>query len=1140
MRRALFSLVVSFLLGVSAVDPVPAIARQAQAASADLTGVVFDPQARVIVGATVTVRHQATNLSRTTTTDENGQFRFLALPPGQYEVIVEASGFAKVVNPNVVLTVGQSAELNVRLEVARLGEEITVEAGTEIVERTRTAVVETIDQRRIEYLPINGRNYLFFALTSSLATRDNAPAIGPAPTSGLSFGGQRARGNNVQVDGVDNNDNSVNAVRATVSQEAVQEFQIIANSYNAEFGRATGGVINIVTRSGTNEVRGSLFGFIRHRSFQARNAFSTEPDPPYTRVQAGATLGGPFVRDRHFYFFSYETTRRQETGFSTIGQGNFDLVPVAFGGATGLLTREQAAFVSNPAVPEPVRAAYFRTLAAASATALFGSPLGPGGPRVFPTGVPLPRGFQPLRPLGQNYPISQQVSFYLAKFDHQLSPAHKLTTRLSVTPSTTTGIQTTSQNQPFGQNAFSRTAIEQFRDLVFAAQMTSILGGNTVNEARFQAARRGLGFKPQSTQVGVNIAGFAFFGQEAFSPLDRVEKRFQWMDNFSLVRGSHSFKFGTDINYIPLRADFHLYFGGVYSFGPLPASVLDPNLRIAPPLTAVQAYGLGLPQSFIQGFGDPHIAGSNATVAVFGQDSWRPRSHLTINYGVRYEVELTPSLPPPTPLSAEAERVLGLLEGIARDYNNVQPRFALAWDPTRSGKMVIRAAYGIFHDKSFLATFANSRIANGTRHLVLPIGAPGPTSVNAASLFQGVLVFPGYLPAEQRFDPKAPAFQTQEGILQVSPLLPFMLPTSRTNVLPYAQHANLTIERALFSDMSVSVAYLFVKGTHLNRPREINPPLVPLLLRNRDRAVQVGLVPPGTNPLQVTVLDLASGVVPTAFFNFFRPSGPNFALLQRAGIGRDQALQIARALGVPQGPGVFIPYAQIVLQETAGSSTYHGFSLNLNKRYSRNIQFLVSYTLSKAIDDSTDLQSQLIPQDSFRADLERSLSNFDQRHRFVLSGVFQSPYRRSDSGFWRKLLADFTLAPILELSSGRPFTIYLGQDNNFDTSPFNDRPNLVGPPTRERPFGTFAVPPEGQIGNLGRNTGMRPGFASLDLRLTRSFFLTERWRLDAIFEVFNTFNRVNVSDVSNNFLTAGQPTAAFDPRQIQLALKITF
>lgn len=1117
-----------------------ALAGQAQAASADLSGVVLDPQSRVVVGATVTVRNPATNFSRATTTDETGQFRFLALPPGRYEVIVEAPGFARVVNANVVLTVGQSAELNVRLEVARLGEEMTVQAGTEIIERTRTAVVETIDQRRIDYLPINGRNYLFFALTSSLVTRDNAPAIGPAPTSGLNFGGQRARGNNVQVDGVDNNDNSVNAVRATVSQEAVQEFQIIANSYNAEFGRATGGVVNIVTRSGTNEVHGTLFGFIRHRSFQARNAFSTEPDPPYTRVQAGATLGGPFVRDRHFYFFSYETTRRQETGFSTIGQGNFGLVPVSFGGATGLLTREQAAFVGNPAVPEPLRAAYFRTLAAASATALFGSPLGPGGPRIFPTGRPLPPRFQPLQPLGGSYPISQQVSFYLAKFDHQLSPAHRLTTRLSVTPSTTTGIQTTSQNQPFGQNAFSRTAWEQFRDLAFAAQMTSVLGGNVVNEARFQAARRGLGFKPQSTQVAVNIAGVAFFGQEAFSPLDRVEKRFQWMDNLSLIRGTHQMKFGTDINYIPTRADFQLYFGGVYNFGPLPASVLDPNLRIAPPLTPVQAYGLGLPQNFLQGFGDPHVAGSNKTLAVFGQDSWRLRPNLTLNYGVRYEVELTPSLSPPTPLSAEAERALGLLEGIARDYNNVQPRLALAWDPRNSGRMVIRAAYGIFHDKSFLATFANSRIANGTRHLVLPIGTPAPQSLNAASLFQGVLAFPGYLPDQQRFDTRAPALQTQEGILNLSPLLPFMLPTSRRNVLPYAQHANLTIERQIVSDVSVSVAYLFVKGTHLNRPREINPPLVSLLLRNRDRAVQLGLAPPGTNPLQVTAFDPAGGVVPTAFFNFFRPSGPNFALLQRAGISREQALQIARALGLPQGPGVFIPYAQIILQETAGSSSYHGFSLNINKRYSRNVQLLVSYTLSKTIDDSTDLQSQLIPQDSFRADLERSLSNFDQRHRFVLSGVFQSPYRHSDSGLWRKLLADFTFAPILELSSGRPFTIYLGQDNNFDTSPYNDRPNLIGPPTREHPFGVFAVPPEGQIGNLGRNTGMRPGFASLDIRLTRSFFLTERWRLDAIFEMFNSFNRVNVSDVSNNFLTAGQPTSAFDPRQIQLALKLVF
>jgi hypothetical protein len=198
-----------------------------------------------------------------------------------------------------------------------------------LVETSRSSTTDTIGQRRIDNLPINGRNYINFTLTDSQVVRDNAPNTGAAPTSGLNMSGQRARSNLVNVDGADATDNSVNGVRSTVSQEAVQEFQIITNSYAAEYGRAAGGVVNIITRSGSNDFHGDVYGYLRNRDFQAVNPFSTVSNPAYTRVQAGVAFRrARSRRTRRFYYFAYEITRRHETGFSSIGQDNFGLSPL--------------------------------------------------------------------------------------------------------------------------------------------------------------------------------------------------------------------------------------------------------------------------------------------------------------------------------------------------------------------------------------------------------------------------------------------------------------------------------------------------------------------------------------------------------------------------------------------------------------------------------------------------------------------------------------------------------------------------------------------------------------------------------------------------------------------------------------------
>ncbi|HEV7373237.1 MAG TPA: TonB-dependent receptor [Pyrinomonadaceae bacterium] len=1247
---------------------------QSQSNAADLQGFVRDPQGAVVQNATVTARNPATNTSRTAMTNDEGFYQIVNLPPGDYELTVEAPNFKRAVLPAVKLTVGQRADLDIPLELGQLSDTVTVtSANTEVVETSRTAVATTIDQQRIENLPINERNYLSFALTTSTVSRDNGRPIGPAPTSGLNFGGQRGRSNLIQVDGADNTDNSVNASRSTVSQEAVQEFQVVSNSYAAEFGRSAGGVVNVVTKSGTNDVHGNVFGFLRNRRFQARNAFAPIADPPFTRTQYGATLGGPLKRDRTFAFFAFEQRRRNESGFftSSVSQGltSSVTIPVIPAGpgiflnptarTFGNLSPAQVTYINNLLATGTAAGicgarAYAFLASSGGSTGLTGinplfspndgsvcpaiSPILPStiGSRFLLSGAPVPINtvnaqgqpiaFRPLLNLQKIFPITERTSFTSFRLDHNINKNNLFTFRFGYNPSDITGIQVESQNQSLGQNDFSRTGVQNLRDFTAVVSLNSTLSDRMVNEARINFGERRAIFKSQNGDaVAVNVNGAAFFGRELFSPVNRTETRYQYTDTLNLIAGNHTLKFGADVNYVNIpSAVFELNFAGLFNFGGLGASSINSSfvqvpgctpgaLNCAPDFTPVQQYGLGVPSTYIQGFGNPVSRLSNKPLAFFGQDSWKLRPNLTLNYGLRYDVEYTQQIAPvesfPDPLSGitlsradllAAQNAINVQQGFPRDKNNFAPRFAIAWDPMNNGKTVIRAAYGLFYDHPLLAVGFNSDIADAAQQqqFVGITGSPSPTALlNATQIFQGTvcngtasgaanpLCLAAGLPASFVTPGVASTAQYQFGRQRFNDqtfpgfgaVLPFTLPVSKDFEYAYANQANFTVERQLTKDMSLSASYLFVGTHHLPHPLDINAPQIDLQVANFRRFANraptntsevalVGVFPttgagstPGstfTNPFTgetfATVIPglIVQGprgrVISPAAANFFRPNAPNYFLVQ-ALTGLTPAVFNTFLAGTLRTPGVVSPFGSVNAQVSDGNSNYNALNVDLKRRFANNFQFLASYTWSHSIDDSSDLQTLLLPQDNRNFRAERADSLFDQRHRFVFSAVIASPAEwRKASGFGRRFLADFIVAPIFEISSGRPFNILSGVDTNNDQSNQTDRPN-VGP------NGVLLLPAPFTSGDLGRSRGITHPYSSLDLRLTRALRFGERWRIDLIAEGFNLFNRFNeaaasplFSDVNtfNERAPGGRyysrPTAAFDPRQFQFGLKINF
>lgn len=1014
----------------------------AQSPTGSVAGRVLDGVAGPVADAAVTATGLATDRMWNTRSDESGSFLFPALPAGRYQVRVRAEGRA-IVQQELAVEVGRTR--NVELVTERRTETINVVGQAPQLDPLSSDVGYSVPREAVENLPLNQREFFRLALLAG-GVQPSAPGseLEQQNNSGFSAHGARESANNYLLDGVDNNDLYINRVVVSPPLDAVREFRLHSADYRAEFGRSGGAQVNVVSRAGSNLLHASFYEYLRNDALDARNFFDQEK-PAFRRNQFGASLGGPVVKQKAFFFAGYEGTRIKDavtrTGrvptagqlagdFSDTGSSIIDpftqapfpnnvipaerLDPIAQSLARGWPAPNRADpnqnLVTTPVGDGLTNQFYGRAdLYASDKDALFArynlghvrnfAPFGDGD-----TGVP---GFgSSTLDRAQNFVFSET---------HVFNPRAVLEAR-------------------FGYNRLRRDVVHQ----------------NAGNDVAAQLGIRGVSSDPR--QIGfpaVNVGGFESLGDETALPILREDDVFHFVSNMTLLRGRHAWKFGGEARFVRIDGLQGLFGRGQLNF--LGAISQNP----------LSDFVLGLPTFAIQTTVDNPFRQRTHSLNGFVQDDWRVTPKLTLNLGLRYEWNRPP-------VDADDRFALFDLDaarlidpgtndlgraGYSADRNNFAPRLGLSWSP--NSETVVRAAYGVFYDLAELQ--ANSGLYFNPPYFDLRIFFPSQTSL---------------LTLAEPF-PTGAGFTPQPSVNAIDP-------NFRTG---YLQHWNLGVEREVASKLVVRASYVGTKGAKLLRRRDLNQPS------------------PGPGEVDSR-----------------RPI-----------------------------PG----FANVAIFESGAASSYHSGVFSAERRFADRLSFTAAYTWSKSIDDaSAFLDSdgdQGFPQNSQDFAAERGLSSFDQRHRFVFTGAYDVPFRHV-------VLRDWSIFAIGSFGSGRPFTPALTGDNsntgNSGDSIFGqDRPDLVGDPrsgasTPERFFNTaaFGLPAPETFGNAGRNVLTGPGFASVDLALSRRIEVTEGAALDLRAEAFNLFNRANFG-LPRRFAdqpTFGRITAAGPARQVQLGLRLTF
>ncbi len=1059
----------------AAVAVLLAAPARAQVATGTILGTVKDAQGAATPGATVTATHLDTQFSRSATSDGSGQYTLPLLPVGRYRLDVTLSGFKNFSQTGIVLEVGRNARVDPALEVGAVQEVISIVSDAPLVETRSASLSRTVGQNEVLNLPLVNRDlYSLLSLTGGVSSNDASNSLG-GPEQLTTINGS-ARGQigsvNFQLDGGNNTAGLRGTGNPAPNPEAIQEFRVITNSYAAEYGRYQAGIVDVVTKSGTNRFHGAAFEYLRNEKLNAPRWAPpgvTSTKDPLDRDQFGAAFGGPIRKDKTFFFASYSGLRQEETYYR-----NSARVPTALerGGNFSQSSNQPR----DPATGQPFPGGIIPA-----------SLFDPAALTIQERYVPranLPNEFYEVR---RPDPLNTDEATF--KLDHNLSPSHNLALTYFHQRGTDTQPLSLTGNIPWVDRDFKWTqhnvnladtwtlnsqTINQLR-ATYVRQF-----GGRVNNPRVSLGDLNSKFRIQGdpTLPRLNVSGY-FTGQTSIAGPDAGSDYFGLKDTLSVARGHHSFKLGAEVSYEKIVHDTLLDNYGVFAFNGSKTG------------NAYADFLLGLPSTMTQ---DAPVRKTDNGwyLSLFAQDDYRIGSRVTLNLGLRYDLQFPFTDPqnrklayapgqksqvsPNAPVGLLFPGDPGVSRGIAKtDYNNVAPRLGIAWDPKGDGRMSVRAAFGVFYG-STTGNEWNTTADNQPFTVRQPFPTVRTLSDPYGNLPGGVGPFPFlYDPASPRFTLPAQVFGPSQGF-----------------VWPYTYQMNFSVQKEFRRDYSVGASYVGALGRKMPASVDRNYPVY----------------------------------------------GP----------GATAANVNARR---PYQPGVI---GQARVLESIFSTDYHGLQLSAEKR-GAHFSAKAYYTFSKALED-VDYQGGGLPavQNSNRIELERARTGFDRTHNFVLSGVLRLDYVKGSSRLLKALFNDWTLSTIVALQSGAPLTIGAGQDRNLDGLT-NDRADRIGDPELDsgRPreqliegwfnVAAFAQPAIGTDGSAGRNIVEGPGYRNVDLGLFRDIRLGGGLMLQLRAEATNAFNIVNLSNPGtglNAAATFGKIRTARDMRRIQLGARVSF
>jgi hypothetical protein len=1207
--------------------------------TASISGTVTDPSGAVVVGATVTATSVETGLATTQTTNGQGFYSFQALPLGTYTLDVQHTGFKAYRQTGLVVDVNSALVVDVPLQVGTTSEKVEVSSAALHVDTESTQMGEVITAKEMTDVPLVTRSYTdLLALQPGVVSQSSGltgafagpfisagfavPLVsGDLNSGGLSVNGSREAANGFILNGILIQELGYSSAGAIPNLDSIAEFRILTNNFDAEYGNYSGGQINVITKSGTNQFHGNAFEFLRNTNLDAANYFEHGKRGSYHQNQFGGTFGGPIKRDKIFFFADYQGNRviqavpQTITGAPSAATESGDLSGIA-SSLVGTVVGPAWASQLSTQLHEPVSVGehYFTAGCNSPAQCVFpnaqfpSADFNPISAKLLPLILPAAPGtIDPATGTGTFSTSSGKINLHDNKFSGRVDANSGIGLLTGYYyfdrydridpywPSNAPlypGFQVDGKGQTSNINigdtkTFSSASVNEFRVGYFRlnTKFNQPLGGTGVTLASLgfaSGANRAPGILVQEPQLeGIPEVDFNNFVIGVPSrPNQLIENVYQVVDNFSKIIGTHTLKFGGQYHYnqaeenlIDNVANGNFFFGTNFNGG------------VSETGNDFVDFLLGAPSSFVQGKAFPSY-GRGYYFGLYGQDSWRVKSNLTFNYGLRYDVS------PPWKVKFNQIQTLRLGEQsqvfpgsptgwvfpgdphvpatlAPTRWNNFAPRLGLAYSfgdydgvlgkiLGKPGTTSLRVSWGMFYTAFEAATDFNqigdAPFGNFTGQFASTFAAPftNRASGNSISNFYPVIVPP------KNFSRKNPAtgvpfdtladFFSFYGTIGSSPAL------FPKNKLPYSENYEVSIERQITKSDLLTISYVGTQGHHLLSSISSNPGNPALCLQ---LAAQ-GAVVPGTT----------TTCGPGGENNIYVRPDNTFALGTRApfsgvalppGTVQSSGAPVSGGTVLPNGEIGIIPFGNNAYFITAGSSSYNSGQINW-RHTSGRLQTLVGYTFSKSFDNSSGYGEQINP---VNPKVSRGLSAFDSTHNFVASYAYTLPIDKL--GGPKRLTNGWQISGITRFSTGLPVTLVETDDQSLLGTAFGgpitlavDTPNLIGPLDITNPrnhngqyFNPAAFGPSalGQEGDARRRFFHGPGINNFDFALLKNTQLTERFSLQFRAELFNIFNHtqfVTPSGITGftggvaNSATFGQVTQALAPRIGQLSLKLFF